>query len=63
MLYSESMEELYSTRQIAQILGVKTVTIRRWVAKGELPAIDLGKEYRISEKDFQKFLEKRKIKK
>ena len=57
------MDELYTTRQIAKILGVKAVTIRRWVARGELPAIDLGKEYRISEKDFQKFLEKRKVKK
>lgn len=57
------MEELYTTRQIAKMLGVKAVTIRRWVTKGELPAIDLGKEYRISQKDFQKFLEKRKVKK
>ncbi len=54
------MEEYYTTRQIAKILGIKTVTVRRWVAKGELPAIDLGKEYRISQEDFQKFIEKRK---
>lgn len=57
------MDKLYTTKQIAKILGINVVTVRRFVAKGELPAFNLGKEYRISQIDFQRFIEKRKVKK
>lgn len=57
------MEEYYSTRQIAKMLGVKTVTIRRWVKKRLLPAFMLEKELRIRKSDFEKFLSDRKVKK
>ncbi len=60
------MEEYYSTKQIAKALGVKTITVRRWIIKGILPAIYLGtinKEYRVAKKDFEKFLSERKVKK
>lgn len=60
------MDEYLSTKQIAKILGVRTITIRRWIAKGKLPAISLGeiqKDYRVSKKDFEKFLEERKVRK
>jgi len=62
VLYSEAMEEFYSTRQISKMLAVKGITVRRWIAKGLLPAFSLGKEYRIKKADFDKFLEKRKVK-
>lgn len=57
------MEEYYSTRQIAKMLTLKTVTIRRWIMKGELPAILLGKEYRVTKTDLNKFLDDRKTSK
>ena len=62
-MYSEYMEEFYSTRQIAKILGIKTITVRRWIIKGLLPAFLLGKEYRIRKADFDKFMNERKVKK
>ena len=61
VLYSESMEEFYSTRQISKMLGLKGITVRRWIAKGLLPAFLLGKEYRVRKNDFEKFLQKRKV--
>lgn len=57
------MEEYYSTRQLAKMLTLKTVTIRRWIVKGELPAILLGKEYRVTKTDLDKFLADRKTSK
>lgn len=57
------MEEYYSTRQIAKMLGIKTITVRRWIAKGILPAFILDKEYRIKKADFDKFMNERKVKK
>lgn len=52
--------EFYSTRQIAKIVGLKTITIRRWIDRGLLPAYKLGKELRVSKKDFDQFLKLRK---
>lgn len=55
------MEEYYTTQQIANMLGVKNViTIRRWIMKRWLTAIKMGKEYRITKTDLEKFLEDRK---
>lgn len=54
------MDEFYSTKQVARLLGVKTITIRRWILKGLLVAINLGKEYRVSKTDLEKFLQERK---
>ena len=57
------MEEYLSTEQVAQILGIKNpITIRRWIEKRKITAIKIGKEYRITKSDLEKFLEDRKIK-
>jgi len=58
------MDEYLSTKQISQILGVRPITVRRWIQKGILPAIAIGeinKEYRVSKKDFERFLADRKV--
>ena len=60
-LYSKAMNEFYSTRQIAKILNLKTLTIRRWIEKGELPAYKFGKELRIDKVEFEKFVNERRI--
>lgn len=57
------MEEYFSTRQIAKLLGLKSITIRRWIIKKELPAYLLGKEYRIKKSDLDKFISKKKVRK
>lgn len=57
------MEEYLTTEQIAQMLGIKNpITVRRWIMKRQITAIKIGKEYRITKTDFDKFLEERKIK-
>ncbi|MCX6731081.1 MAG: helix-turn-helix domain-containing protein [Candidatus Roizmanbacteria bacterium] len=54
--------EFYTTRQIAKILDLKTITIRRWIDKGILPAYRFGTELRIDKTEFEKFVKERRIK-
>lgn len=61
VLYSEAMDKYYSTKQIAGMLNLKTITIRRWIDKGLLQAYKLGKELRIKKEDFEQFLKERKV--
>ena len=60
--YTKAMDEYYSTRQIAKMLDLKTITIRRWIDKKLLPAYKLGKELRVKKKDFEKFMNDRRVK-
>jgi excisionase family DNA binding protein len=55
--------EFYSTRQIAKILNLRTITIRRWIERGMLPAYKFGTELRIDKVEFEKFIKERRIKK
>lgn len=55
------MEEYYTTEQVAKMLGIKNViTVRRWILKRQITAIKIGKEYRITKSDLDKFLADRK---
>jgi excisionase family DNA binding protein len=56
------MEKYMLLKEIASILRVHILTIRRWVIKGKLPAYTLGKEYRVKKSDFEKFLNDRRVK-
>lgn len=57
------MDEYLTTKEIASMLKVHILTIRRWIASGKLPATFLGKEFRIKRADFENFLEERMVKK
>ena len=57
------MTKYYTTQEIAELLKVKAITIRRWIINGTLPAIALGdknKEYRILDTDLERFLDSRR---
>jgi excisionase family DNA binding protein len=51
---------LLSVKQAADIVGVSTKTIRRWIDAKELPCHRLGRQIRVTEDDFAAFLAKRK---
>lgn len=57
------MDKYLSTREIATMLSVNIMTVRRWVGKGVLPAIRLERELRIKKADVDKFLGERRVKK
>lgn len=54
-----SQDEMLTTGEVAKILRVNVKTVRNWCASGELVAIDIGNEYRISRSNLNKFIEKR----
>lgn len=53
------MEEFLTTKEIAGLLKVNVLTVRRWITSGKLQATDLGKEYRVTKVDFEQFLRER----
>ena len=55
-------ETYYSTKRVAKILEVKTITIRRWIQSGKLIAYKIGKELRIKKSDLDKFMKERRVK-
>jgi excisionase family DNA binding protein len=59
------MEEYLTTKEVAEILKVKPVTIRRWIAQRLIAAIGFGdqkKEYRITRSELEVFVRSRKTK-
>lgn len=52
-----SREQYRTVREIADLLQVNEVTVRRWIKDGELRAIDIGKGWRIGPDDLDAFLE------
>jgi len=44
-------QTLYSPEQVAERLGLHVRTIRNYVREGRLPAVRIGKQYRIASKD------------
>ena len=54
------MERFYTCEEAAKRYAVEISTIWGWIKKKKLSAIKTGREYRISEKAFQEFEEKRK---
>lgn len=53
------MHEYLTTEEIAELLKVNIVTVRRWIKGKKLPAMYIGKSYRVKKKDFEKFLKDR----
>ena len=47
---------------VASSLQLSVKSVRRFVASGELPSEKVGSMYRISQKDFNEFVEARKYK-
>lgn len=49
------METYLTTKEVARLLKVKEITVRRWVIRGWLPAFRLGREFRIKKIDLEKY--------
>ncbi len=55
------MEHLMTSEEVAEILHVDPVTIRRLVNKNELAAYRIGSDYRIAPSDLQEYLQRQRI--
>lgn len=56
-------KEFMTAEETADILKVNIMTIYRYIKAGKLKAHKIGKEFRIEKTEFNKFLDKTKIKK
>jgi excisionase family DNA binding protein len=54
-------EKLLTVNDIIEILKVSKLTIYRYIKAGKLPAYKVGRDYRIVQKEFDKFLIKSRI--
>lgn len=51
-------DQYYSIEEVAKMLKVAYLTVYRWVHANKLPAIKAGKQYRISQDNLSKFIER-----
>lgn len=49
------MEEYLTIQEVANLLKVKEITVRRWILRGRLPAIRFGKVFRIKKVNLEKY--------
>jgi len=55
------MERLLTTEEVADLLRIDPVTVRRLIGRGELAAYRIAGEYRFAETDLEKFLESQRV--
>lgn len=55
-------KEFYLVEELAERLRVSNMTIYRYIKAGKLKAFKIGKEFRISEQEFNNFLGRAKTK-
>ena len=51
------MVELLTRREVAGICKVSLRTVTRWLQKGNLPAVRLGRNVRIRRDDLERFIQ------
>ena len=56
----DSDDTLYTTEEVAEKLKITPKTVREYIQRGELEAIDMGQGYRIYKRDLDAFLERRR---
>lgn len=55
-------ERIYTLQQVAEMLEFHPNTIRRWIAKGDLVASELGGQFRIRKSDLDDLMKRKQIK-
>lgn len=56
-----TMEQFYSVQEIASSLRLPETTILKWIRDGKLGGVKCGRSYRISETQFEEFLQENAI--
>ena len=56
------MEQLYTLDQVAELLQVSRRTVLRFIERGELVGVKVGRAWRFTKEDLQDYLETQKRK-
>lgn len=54
-------EKLISPREVAERCSVDVGTVWRWIRMGKLPAVQLGRNYRVSVSALRAFLHEQEV--
>jgi len=52
-------DQLMTIKEVADFLRISTISAYSWVRDGKLPAIRIGKEWRVRSRDLDEWLEVR----
>ena len=52
-------EQIYTVEEVAHKLRVDVRTVREWIRRGDLVAMDVGREYRIRQSNLDDFIRRR----
>src|SRR5215472_10981669 len=55
------MERLLTTEEVAELLRIEPVTVRRLIMRGELTAYRIAGEFRFTETGLEKFVESQRV--
>ena len=55
------LSKMYTCDEVAERYRVKVITVWDWIRKKKLPAIRIGRDYRISEEDLKSFEASRRV--
>lgn len=55
------MDELLTVAEVADLLRVSTMTVYRLIRSGELPAVRVGRNYRVRRRDLDSYLEQQVV--
>lgn len=50
------MDELLTVAEVADMLRVSTMTVYRLIRTGEIPAVRVGRNYRVRRADLEQYL-------
>ena len=51
-------DRLLTIEEVAELCGVSTRTVRRWIDQDQLPAVRIDRVVRVAERDLQQFLDR-----
>ncbi len=51
-------DSFYSLEDVARILQISVATVRKLVANGDIPAIRIGKQWRVTREAFEAYVAK-----
>lgn len=52
-------QPMLTIHEVADLLKMKETTVRTWVNDGSLRAVKFGRDWRVSQKDLEAFVEER----
>lgn len=50
------MDKIFTVKQVAESLQVPQITVTKWIREGKIKAFKVGKEWRITETNFNEYM-------